>query len=176
VEKAETPKRQPTLGYHDVEEFYKDEDPAPQTAEDVAQQIKATCLSLGIDVENRPHRIWWNGFDNELAAALITTFVDGKVEKEIARVNDETQAECDLFARIKEDEIDRLKDQLAALRAENVVLKASADLQLSASERACALWDKTHPAQLFMVPDKAKLMVWLMEQNSALKKEGSDVK
>ena len=52
---------------------------------------------------------------------------------------------------------------------ENAELHATLDAVIGADERAVDLWRAAHPGNELVIPDRAKLVGWLLEQNTALR-------
>ena len=52
---------------------------------------------------------------------------------------------------------------------ENAELNATLDAVIAADERAVELWRAAHPGNELVIPDRAKLVGWLLEQNAALR-------
>lgn len=55
------------------------------------------------------------------------------------------------------------------LERENADLRDTLDVVIAADERAVNLWRAAHPGNELVVPDRAKLVGWLLEQNVALR-------
>ena len=62
-------------------------------------------------------------------------------------------------------------ERIAELERENAELNATLDAIIAADERAVELWRATHPGNDLVIPDRAKLVGWLLEQNTALRAE-----
>jgi len=62
-------------------------------------------------------------------------------------------------------------ERIAELERENAELNATLDSIISADERAVTLWRAAHPGNELVIPDRAKLVGWLLEQNAALRKD-----
>jgi rhodanese-related sulfurtransferase len=54
---------------------------------------------------------------------------------------------------------------------ENADLRNTLDAVIWADERAVELWRAAHPSKELVIPDRAKLVEWLLEQNAALRKD-----
>jgi hypothetical protein len=54
---------------------------------------------------------------------------------------------------------------------ENADLRDTLDAVIEADERAVELWRAAHPGKELVIPDRAKLVGWLLEQNTALRAE-----
>lgn len=54
---------------------------------------------------------------------------------------------------------------------ENADLRNTLDAVIAADERGVELWRAAHPGKELVIPDRAKLLEWLLEQNAALRKE-----
>lgn len=61
-------------------------------------------------------------------------------------------------------------DWARQLERENIDLHDTLDAVIAADERAVDLWRAAHPGKELVVPDRAKLVGWLLEQNAALRK------
>ena len=48
-------------------------------------------------------------------------------------------------------------------------LEATLDAVTAANERAAKRWQAAHPGKQLVIPDQAKMVEWLLEQNAALK-------
>ena len=59
-------------------------------------------------------------------------------------------------------------ERIAELERENAELNATLDSIISADERAVTLWRAAHPGNELVIPDRAKLVGWLLEQNDKL--------
>lgn len=59
--------------------------------------------------------------------------------------------------------------RIAELERENAELNATLDTIISADERAIKLWRAAHPGNELLIPDRAKLVAWLLEQNAELR-------
>ena len=60
-------------------------------------------------------------------------------------------------------------EELDKLRKENADLHDTLDAVIAADERAVELWRAAHPGKELVIPDRAKLVGWLLEQNVALR-------
>ena len=54
---------------------------------------------------------------------------------------------------------------------ENADLRNTLDAVIWADERGVELWRAAHPGNELVIPDRAKLLEWLLEQNAALRKD-----
>lgn len=61
------------------------------------------------------------------------------------------------------------QDRIAELERENADLRGTIDVVIAADERAVNLWRAAHPGNELVVPDRVKLVGWLLEQNVALR-------
>lgn len=61
-------------------------------------------------------------------------------------------------------------ESIKELRAENADLRGTIDAVIAADERAVELWRAAHPGKELVIPDRAKLVEWLLQQNAALRK------
>jgi hypothetical protein len=52
---------------------------------------------------------------------------------------------------------------------ENADLRNTLDAVIWADERGVELWRAAHPGKELVIPDRAKLLEWLLEQNAALR-------
>lgn len=66
-------------------------------------------------------------------------------------------------------ECESLHERNKMLEAENADLHDTIDAVIAADERAVNLWRAAHPGNELVVPDRAKLVGWLLEQNVALR-------
>ena len=62
-------------------------------------------------------------------------------------------------------------DEQCALSVENADMRGTLDAVIAADERAVELWRAAHPGNELVIPDRAKLVGWLLEQNTALRAE-----
>ena len=91
-----------------------------------------------------------------------------------------------MSADIAANEIDKLRNEIARLKGqtnwvcscggtdcegqkENADLRDTLDAVIAADERAVELWRAAHPGNELVIPDRAKLVGWLLEQNAALR-------
>ncbi len=63
--------------------------------------------------------------------------------------------------------------ELSFLRNELKEMEATFDLRWKAGMRAIKRWQKEHPNKVNIWPDHADLVVWLLEQDSLLRKENA---
>ena len=61
-------------------------------------------------------------------------------------------------------------DWARQLERENADLRDALDVVTWADERGVELWRAAHPGKELVIPDRAKLVEWLLEQNAALRK------
>ena len=61
--------------------------------------------------------------------------------------------------------------KIEELREENAALRATLDAIIAADERAVKLWRAAHPGNELVIPDRGKLVGWLLEHNAALRAE-----
>ncbi len=54
---------------------------------------------------------------------------------------------------------------------ENADLRDTLDAVIWADERGVELWRAAHPGKELVIPDRAKLLEWLLEQNAALRED-----
>lgn len=80
---------------------------------------------------------------------------------------------CDVYQcpPTSENSYEGLKwsDACAELERENDELNATLDAIIAADERAVTLWRAAHPGNELVIPDRGKLVGWLLEQNTALR-------
>ena len=93
-----------------------------------------------------------------------------------------------MSADIAAYEIDKLRNEIARLKGqtnwvcscggtdcegqkENADLHDTLDAVIAADGRAVDLWRAAHPGKELVIPDRAKLVGWLLEQNAELRKE-----
>lgn len=57
------------------------------------------------------------------------------------------------------------------LERENADLHDTLDAVIAADERAVTLWRAAHPGNELVIPDRARLVGWLLEQNATLRAE-----
>ena len=93
-----------------------------------------------------------------------------------------------MSADIAANEIDKLRNEIARLKGqtnwvcscggtdckgqqENADLRDTLDAVIAADGRAVDLWRAAHPGKDLVIPDRAKLVGWLLEQNAALRGE-----
>ena len=60
-------------------------------------------------------------------------------------------------------------ESIKELRSENADLHDTLDAVIEADERAVELWRAAHPGKELVIPDRARLVEWLLEQNAALR-------
>ena len=70
--------------------------------------------------------------------------------------------------RAHAERVGEANDQLAV---ENASLRATLDAIIAADERAVKLWRAAHPGNELVIPDRGRLVGWLLEQNAALREE-----
>lgn len=95
-----------------------------------------------------------------------------------------------MSADIAAYEIDKLRNEIARLKnqtnwvcscggtdcegqKENADLRDTLDAVIAADERAVELWRAAHPSNELVIPDRAKLVGWLLEQLAARKEAQS---
>lgn len=66
-------------------------------------------------------------------------------------------------------------DWARQLERENADLHDTIDAVIEADERAVDLWRAAHPGNEVVIPDRAKLVGWLLEQNAALRQALEDM-
>jgi hypothetical protein len=64
--------------------------------------------------------------------------------------------------------IEKLESDLAAAKEEAESLQATFDLQWEADQRAIKRWQAAHPGNDLVWPDRADMVVWLMEKHAKL--------
>ena len=91
-----------------------------------------------------------------------------------------------MSADIAANEIYKLRNEIARLKGqtnwvcscggtdckgqqENADLRGTLDAVIEADGRAADLWRAAHPGKELVIPDRAKLVGWLLEQNAALR-------
>lgn len=97
-----------------------------------------------------------------------------------------------MSADIAAYEIDKLRNEIARLKnqtnwvckcggtdcegqRENADLRNTLDAVIWADERGVELWRAAHPGKELVIPDRAKLLEWLLEQNAALRSAAVEV-
>lgn len=60
-------------------------------------------------------------------------------------------------------------ESIKELRAENADLRDTLNAVIESDGRAVTLWRAAHPGNELVIPDRAKLVEWLLEQNAALR-------
>ena len=60
-------------------------------------------------------------------------------------------------------------EAIKELRSENADLRDTLDAVIAADGRAVDLWRAAHPGKALVIPDRAKLVGWLLEQLAARK-------
>ena len=95
-----------------------------------------------------------------------------------------------MSADIAANEIYKLRNEIARLKGqtnwvcscggtdckgqqENADLRDTLDAVIAADGRAVDLWRAAHPGKDLVIPDRAKLVGWLLEQNAALRKDSA---
>jgi len=73
-----------------------------------------------------------------------------------------TEDDFAAFRRVAGEELDKLRE-------ENADLHDTLDAVIAADERAVDLWRAAHHGNELVIPDRAKLVGWLLEQNAALR-------
>lgn len=74
-------------------------------------------------------------------------------------------AECTRI--INSDEFD--PDELRRHASDAAELQQTFDLQWAADMRAVKMWREAHPGNELVLPDRANMVVWLLEEHDALK-------
>jgi len=91
-----------------------------------------------------------------------------------------------MSADIAANEIDKLRNEIARLKGqtnwvckcggtdcegqrENADLRDTLDAVIAADERAVELWRAAHPGNELVIPDRARLVGWLLNQLAARK-------
>ena len=59
--------------------------------------------------------------------------------------------------------------QIRELERANAYLHDTLDAVIAADERAVDLWRAAHPVNELVIPDRGRLVGWLLEQNAALR-------
>ena len=97
-----------------------------------------------------------------------------------------------MSADIAANEIYKLRNEIARLKGqtnwvcscggtdckgqqENADLRDTLDAVIAADGRAVDLWRAAHPGKELVIPDRAKLVGWLLEQNAALRAAAVEV-
>ena len=97
-----------------------------------------------------------------------------------------------MSADIAANEIDKLRNEIARLKGqtnwvcscggtdckgqqENADLRDTLDAVIAADGRAVDLWRAAHPGKALVIPDRAKLVRWLLDQNAALRAAAVEV-
>ena len=62
-------------------------------------------------------------------------------------------------------------ESINELRSENADLRGTLDAVIAADGRAVDLWRAAHPGKDLVIPDRAKLVGWLLDQNAALRED-----
>ena len=93
-----------------------------------------------------------------------------------------------MSADIAANEIYKLRNEIARLKGqtnwvcscggtdckgqqENADLRDTLDAVIAADGRAVDLWRAAHPGKDLVIPDRAKLVGWLLEENAALRED-----
>ena len=97
------------------------------------------------------------GWDNIRVDAIGLAAEVVELRNEIARLNGQTNWVCSCGGT-------DCKGQ-----QENADLRGTLDAVIEADGRAADLWRAAHPGKELVIPDRAKLVGWLLEQNAALK-------
>ena len=87
------------------------------------------------------------------------------------------------FVAVSEQNLSAIESDLAAIREENERLKEdNADhetlfiLRHDADVRAIKRWRKAHPGNELVLPDQAELCVWLLDQDTRLRRERDEAR
>ena len=97
-----------------------------------------------------------------------------------------------MSADIAANEIYKLRNEIARLKGqtnwvcscggtdckgqqENADLRDTLDAVIAADGRAVDLWRAAHPGKALVIPDRAKLVRWLLDQNAALRAAAVEV-
>ena len=97
-----------------------------------------------------------------------------------------------MSADIAANEIYKLRNEIARLKGqtnwvcscggtdckgqqENADLRDTLDAVIAADGRAVDLWRAAHPGKELVIPDRAKLVGWLLDQNAALRAAAVEV-
>ena len=97
------------------------------------------------------------GWDNIRVDAIGLAAEVVELRNEIARLNGQTNWVCSCGGT-------DCKGQ-----QENADLRGTLDAVIEADGRAADLWRAAHPGKELVIPDRAKLVGWLLEQNAALR-------
>lgn len=92
-------------------------------------------------------------------SADIAAYEIDKLRNEIARLQNQTNWVCSCGGTDCEGQ------------RENADLRDTLDAVIAADERAVELWRAAHPGNELVIPDRAKLVGWLLDQNTALRAE-----
>lgn len=95
----------------------------------------------------------------EQAALLAAISEVGRLRNEIARLNGQTNWVCSCGGT-------DCKGQ-----QENADLRGTLDAVIEADGRAADLWRAAHPGKELVIPDRAKLVGWLLAENAALQED-----
>lgn len=99
------------------------------------------------------------GWDNIRVDAIGLAAEVVELRNEIARLNGQTNWVCSCGGT-------DCKGQ-----QENADLRGTLDAVIEADGRAADLWRTAHPGKELVIPDRAKLVGWLLEQNAALRED-----
>jgi hypothetical protein len=97
-----------------------------------------------------------------------------------------------MSADIAANEIDKLRNEIARLKGqtnwvcscggtdcegqkENAVLRDTLDAVIEAGGRGVDLWRSAHPGNELVIPDRAEMVAWLLEQNAELRSAAVEV-
>ena len=103
------------------------------------------------------------GWDNIRVDAIGLAAEVVELRNEIARLNGQTNWVCSCGGT-------DCKGQ-----QENADLRGTLDAVIEADGRAADLWRAAHPGKELVIPDRAKLVGWLLEQNAALRAAAVEV-
>jgi hypothetical protein len=101
------------------------------------------------------------GWDNIRVDAIGLAAEVVELRNEIARLNGQTNWVCSCGGT-------DCKGQ-----QENADLRGTLDAVIEADGRAADLWRAAHPGKELVIPDRAKLVGWLLEQHAALRKDSA---
>ena len=99
------------------------------------------------------------GWDNIRVDAIGLAAEVVELRNEIARLNGQTNWVCSCGGT-------DCKGQ-----QENADLRGTLDAVIEADGRAADLWRAAHPGKELVIPDRAKLVGWLLDQNAALRED-----
>jgi hypothetical protein len=85
-------------------------------------------------------------------------------EDHVFRIVTEEEGDDVTWPEMDDKDCERVVAAHNAILAEEAELQAVFDLQWKADRRATKLWQEAHPGSDLVWPDRADLVVWLMEQ------------